>query len=152
MADRERNGVQLGQRVRDLDGKDLGRVTSLYGWGFEVAKGFMMFRRDQVIRYDEVRGVRDGAVVVARSDRALFELAAGEMPGIWRIRVPPDFPAAATPPEARGVFEELAAERLQGTAPGSPQPAGEPPAITTGEVRDYTERRGETFPAPPAHP
>ncbi len=148
-ASQERNGVRLGQRVRDLDGKELGRVTALYAWGFEVAKGVQMFRRNQVILYDELRGTRDGALVVSRSARALFQLAAGQLPAIWRIAVPPDFPAAATPMEARGVFEELASAA---GAPGGAPPA-EPREVAPEPVREDSERRAETFPAPPAaHP
>ena len=153
---RELNGVRVGQQVRDLDGKRLGRVAELYGWGFAVQKGFPMgFRRDLVILYDEVRGERDGALVVARSDRALDELAAGELPGIWRVPVPPDFPSAATPPEARALFEELAAERPRAEEPGmaprpeEPTPSEEPPALTAGEERAYEQTRGESLPPVP---
>src|SRR5512133_3156036 len=79
---KELNGVRLGLRVRDADGKDLGKVTKLYAWGFEVTRGFpVLFRKDRVVRYDEVRGVREGALVVARSDRDLLELAARRSPG-----------------------------------------------------------------------
>ena len=83
---KELNGVRLGQRVRDADGKDLGRVTKLHAWGFEVLRGFpVLFRKDRVVRYDEVRGARDGALVVARSDHDLFDLAEGGVPRSWRV-------------------------------------------------------------------
>ena len=151
---RERNGVELGQRVRDVDGKDLGRVSDLYDEAFGVTKGFpLLFRQDRVIGYAEVRGVRDGALVVARSDRQLLDLAAGEVPESWRIPAPPDFPTLATPAEARGVFEELAAERARST--GSPPATAAPPAVVRDEGREYEARRGEepVAPAPPAaHP
>ena len=39
MTDRARNGVRLGQAVRDLDGKDLGRVHALYDEAFLAVKG-----------------------------------------------------------------------------------------------------------------
>jgi len=105
----ERNGVQLGQRVRDADGKDLGRVTRLYASGFQVTRGFpVLFRRDRVVRYDEVRGAREGALVVARSDADLFDLAAGGVPRSWRVPAPPGYPSAATPSEARLVLEDIA--------------------------------------------
>ncbi len=125
MSDLDRNGVRIGQSVRDLDGKDLGRVKALYDGGFLAVKGPpLLFRQDHVLRYDEVRGERDGALVVARSDRELLELARGELPATWRVPVPPGFPSAATPSEARGVFAEVA---LGHAAAGSLEPA-EPPA------------------------
>ena len=102
---RERNGVRIGQRVRDLDGNDLGRVKELYEWGFAVAKGLpILFRQDIVAGYSEVRGVKDGAVVLARSKDDLFDLAAGRLPPSWRAEGPPDRPLAATPAEARPVL------------------------------------------------
>ncbi len=124
---KERNGVRIGQRVRDVEGKDLGRVKALYDWGFAVSKGFpILFRRDQVARYDEVRGVREGALVLARSDRDLFQLAEGEIPSAWRIPTPPEYPAAATPSEALGVFEGIAAGAIatdQGEPTSEPRPS-----------------------------
>jgi hypothetical protein len=126
MAIEERNGVRVGIRVRNLDGKDLGRVTRLHEWGFEVEKGFpILFRRELVATYDEVRGIRDGALVLARSDHALFDLAQGEIPESWRIAAPPGFPQAATPAEARGVVDDLAA-RSPVAPPRAMEPVTEP--------------------------
>jgi hypothetical protein len=149
---KERNGVQLGQRVRDLDGNDLGRVTALHDWGFHVAKGFLLFRRDVGARYDEVRGVRDGALVLARSARDLAELAAGGLPASWRIPAPPGYPSAATPAEAKFVFEDLAA-RAMPTEPAS-APAPHPPAGTpaTAEEESYARSRGQSAAEIPPHP
>jgi hypothetical protein len=155
MRQRERNGVRIGQPVRDLDGKPLGRVDTLYEWGFLVVKGLpILFRQEQVIPYDEVRGERDGALVVSRSDRSLLELAAGELPRTWRIPVPPGFPAAATPSEARGVFsEEVLGDAVSGftegaaasTAPARPAPS----PVTEEEVRVYQGSRGQASVPPP---
>ena len=93
-------------------GRKLGRVTQLFDGAFGVEKGLpFLFRDEHVILYDEVRGERGGLLVVARSARTLFDLAAGALPDTWRVPVPPDFPSAATPPEARAVFEGLAAAR-----------------------------------------
>ena len=129
---KERNGVRIGQPVRDLDGRELGRVTALHDESFAVSKGVLLFRRDAVARYDEVRGVRDGALVLARSARDLDELAAGRIPPSWRIPTPPGFPAAATPAEARLVFEDLAARSLAPREIAAPVPqtsaARAPPA------------------------
>lgn len=101
---KERNGVRVGQRVRDLDGKDLGRVKELYASAFAVVKGFpVLFRQDLVARYDEVRGEKEGVLVLARSPRDLQELAAGGIPPAWRIDARPELPSAATPGEARPV-------------------------------------------------
>jgi hypothetical protein len=123
---RERNGVAVGQRVVDLDGKTLGKVTRLFGDGFAVLGGFpILFRRDHVVRYEEVRGVRDGDLVVARSSRDLFDLAAGELPPSWRVPVPPAYPEAATPPEARLLVADVARGAI------SAEPADTPPPLRT---------------------
>jgi hypothetical protein len=167
---KERNGVRVGQRVRDLEGKSLGRVKHVYDWGFDAVKGFpILFRSDYVFRYDEVRGVRDGALVVARTDRDLIELAQGEVPASWRIPAPPGFPGVATPPEAHAVFAELASARAAGTAVRAErlEPPGSTAAVPVestiwrpgdgelgaGEERRYAERRGQgSDAAPPVHP
>src|SRR5512138_2872735 len=144
---KELNGVRLGQQVRDADGKDLGKVTRLYAWGFGVTKGFpVLFRRDLVVRYDEVRGARDGALVVARSDRDLLDLAAGGIPRSWRVPAPPGYPYAATPAEARLLLEDIASgaafsraaddEPLVATAPQAPP-------LTREEERRYAQGRGQ---------
>ena len=101
---RERYGVRLGQRVRDLDGNSLGRVKELYDWGFSAVRGFpILFRTDFVARYDEVREVRGDDLVLARSSRDLTSLARGELPPSWQVPATPDHLAAATPAEARNV-------------------------------------------------
>lgn len=103
MSARELNGVRVGQAVRDLDGNSLGRVKELYEGGFSVVKGLpILFRSDLVARYDEVREVRDGRIVLARSKQDLFDLARGGMPPAWRVEAAPGRPSAATPSEARG--------------------------------------------------
>jgi uncharacterized protein (TIGR02271 family) len=104
-------GLRIGVRVRDLDGKDLGRVTRLDEWAFEFERGFLLFRRDYVAAYDEVREIRDGVVILARSDETLLRLAAGEVPASWRVPVPPGLPEVATPPEGRQLLAALAASR-----------------------------------------
>ncbi|HEX9049947.1 MAG TPA: hypothetical protein VF841_05380 [Anaeromyxobacter sp.] len=144
---RERNGVRLGQRVRDADEKDLGRVTRLHEWGFEVGRTFLVrFGRGAVVRYDEVRGVRDGALVVARSDRDLLELAAGGVPRSWRVPAPPGYPSAATPAEAQLVLEDIARgavfSRAAGDEPLVFAPPEAPP-ITREEELEYALTRGQ---------
>lgn len=154
---KERNGVRVGQRVRDLDDKVVGRVKELYDWGFGVEKGFpVLFRKDHVFRYDEVRGTRDGTLVVARTKRDLIELAEGRLPDSWRIPAPADYPRAATPSEARGVFEEVASARLPPLAEPKEPPAGgtvssgsliwdrSDAALVSDEERRAIERRGRT--------
>jgi hypothetical protein len=102
---RERYGVRLGMRVRDVDGKSLGRVDALYDSGFSVLKGLpILFRSDFVARYDEVRELRGDELVLARSSRDLFTLARGEIPPAWRVSAAPDHPTAATPSEAHTVY------------------------------------------------
>jgi hypothetical protein len=144
---RERNGVRVGEPVRDLDGTPLGRVTQLYPWGFQVRR---LLRRGVVARYDEVRGVRDGALVLARSRRDLFDLAAGELPRSWRVPAPPGFPTAATPAEAQALREDLARGALGG--PSAP-PAGAPPREETPPSREEERvaagTRGQSIAAPP---
>lgn len=102
MAIRERNGVRVGLHVKDVHGAALGRVTRLHDWGFEFEKGLpILFRQDFVATYDEVRGVKDGVVTLARAPEALFELARGRLPESWRVAAPErGFPTAATPGEA----------------------------------------------------
>jgi hypothetical protein len=149
---RERNGVRLGQKVRDLDGKPLGKVTALYDWGFSVVKGLpFLVRSDHVVRYDEVRAVRDGELVVARSSRDLFELAAGDIPSSWRIPVPPDYPAAATPPEARLLRADLARGAISTDTAPSGRPAAQSTPITAAEEREYARTRGQAVPAAAPH-
>lgn len=159
---KELNGVRLGQPVRDLDGKGLGKVTALHAWGFEVAKGLFLFRRTAVLRYGEIRGVRDGEVVVARSSRDLFELAAGRLPPSWRIPAPPEFPSAATPDEARLLLEDIAAGAIASEAghaeplahahatPPPSQPA--PPLERADERESFEARSAAGLRAPPAPP
>ncbi len=145
---RQRNGVRIGQRVRDLDGTSLGRVTALYEQGFAIRKGLpILFRTDHVARYDEVRGVRDGELILARSGRDLFALAAGEVGPSWRIPVPPEFPGIATPPEAALLREDLARGAVGGEGPPPPLPSSEHAAPLEVETeREYEERA----PRPPA--
>lgn len=141
--------MRLGQPVRDLDGRSLGKVVRFFDFGFQSRRGLPFFhRREYLLRYDEVRAVRDGALVVARSGRDLLELAAGEIPHAWRIASPPGFPSAATPAEARDVLEDVAAGRVPGAGLAGAQepPAAELPQrtpLTDDEVRAYVRTRGE---------
>ena len=130
---KERNGVRVGMRVRSLDGEELGHVARLYDGGFAVQKGFpILFRRDHVLRYDEVRGERDGALVVARGDQDLLELAAGEIPSSWRVPTPHGFPSAATPSEAHAVHASVASWPISSVRPGTaPATPPEPPEPAT---------------------
>ncbi len=67
MKPRERNGVRLGQPVRDVDGISLGKVVRLFDWGFETRRGLPILSGGRwVLRYDEIRAKRDGALVVSR--------------------------------------------------------------------------------------
>jgi hypothetical protein len=102
LAIRERNGVRVGLQVKDLDGRSLGRVTRLFESGFDFEKGLpLLFRQDFTATYDEVRGVKDGVLLLARSKDALLELARGVLPTTWRAPATKDgFPTAATPREA----------------------------------------------------
>jgi hypothetical protein len=150
----ERHGVRIGMPVRDLDGKSLGQVKALYEDGFHVLGGFpILFRRDLVAGYHEVRSVRDGSLVLARSDSDFLELGHGRLPAAWRIPAPPEYPAAATPAEARQVFEDIAAGALvpdgAHAAPELPPPAL-PPALRHEEPR--AERRREALDASPSYP
>ena len=153
MKERERNGVRLGQPVRDVDGASLGKVVRLFEWGFATRRGLPILSRGHwLLRYDEVRAVRDGALVVSRSGRDLLELAAGEVPRAWRIPTPPAFPTAATPAEARSVMEAIAAGRVAGAArPGEgarPVPEGEEPGpLGEDELRAYVHSRGQAAPS-----
>ena len=101
--ERERNGVRLGMRVRDVDGRSLGRVKRLYEAGFAARKGLpLLIGQDAVVLYDEVRAIEGGAVTVARSASDLLVLAAGGVPRSWRVSAPRPLPRVATPAEAHG--------------------------------------------------
>ncbi len=79
--------LRVGMRVKDLDGKALGKVSRRDAHAFEVVRGFFG-PREWVVRYDEIVEVKDGIVTIARSDEALFELAAGRLPATWRRTLP----------------------------------------------------------------
>lgn len=149
MKRRELNGVRLGQRVRDLDGTPLGKVVRLFEWGFAARRGLpILSRGEYVLRYDEIRAVRDGALVVSRSARDLLEHAAGEIPRAWRIPTPPAFPTAATPGEAHLVREDVAAGRIAGAAGEErterlAEVAAEP--LREDELREYVRTRGQAL-------
>jgi hypothetical protein len=99
---RERNGVRIGQRVRDADGKSLGRVDALYESGFSVVKGLpLLFRKDFVAGYEEVLDWRGDEIVIARSSDDLLSLARGELPPSWREASAHRGPAAAKATEAK---------------------------------------------------
>ena len=153
MKERERSGVRLGQPVRDIDGVSLGRVVRLFEWGFATRRGLPILSRGRwLLRYDEIRAVRDGALVVSRSAHDLLELAAGEVPRAWRIPTPASYPTAATPAEARSVREDVAAGRVTGAArPGEgarPAPEGEEPGpLGEDELRAYGYSRGQAAPS-----
>lgn len=157
MKGREWNGVRVGQPVRDLDGTSLGKVVRLFAFGFQARRGLPFFhRREVLVRYDEIRAVRDGALVIARSARDLLDLAAGEIPPAWRIPAPPAFPTAATPAEARDLREDVAAGRVTGAglAEGREPPLPEAPgraALTEDDVREYVRTRGEAVAPGSAH-
>lgn len=156
MQARERNGVRVGQPVRDLDGLSLGRVRRLFDWGFSASRSVLVFRRDNIIRYDEVRAVRDGTLVVARSRHDLFDLAAGGVPASWKIPAPAAFPTTATPSEARDLMEDVAAGRVPGDsgAEGAERSAAAGPrrdeapaasaALGEADVRAYVASRGQS--------
>ncbi len=113
--------------VRDADGKKLGKVCRLDPWGFEVVRGFWG-PREWVIRYAEVLGVEGGAVRVARSDEALFELASGGLPHAWRRYTPPlattPLPSAPADGEVEGALLDEPGEEAIPRRPGAP--AAEP--------------------------
>ena len=86
-----------------------------------------------------MRGARDGALVVARSDRDLLELALGGIPRSWRVPSPPGYPWAATPSEAQFVLEDIA----RGAAFSRPS-AGEP-LLTPPEASPLTREEELEF-------
>jgi len=101
---RSNRGVTVGQHVRDVEGNDLGRVRSLYATGFASARGFpWLFRQDFVLRYEDVRGEKDGVLVVSRAPGDVYALAAGELPASWKVEAAPGMPSAATPTEGAQV-------------------------------------------------
>jgi len=128
--------------VRSIDGEDLGRVTDVFDGAFAVLKGFpILFGKDSVLRHDEIRGVREGEIVVARSARDLFELAEGEIPASWRVPVPHGFPAAATPGEAGGVRDAIAAWPVAGVRPGEAEATPARPARSPLEPSQAVQAR-----------
>lgn len=113
MAIRERNGVRVGLKVKDLDGNSLGKVTRLHEWGFDAEKGLpLLFRQDFTAHWDEVRKVEDGVLVLARTKAGIHELARGKLPASWRTRAGKDgFPTAATPREAAALRASVPAKK-----------------------------------------
>lgn len=142
--------VREGMRVRDLDGKALGRVTRIDPWGIEYTKGHL-YRVDGAASFSEVREVRDGEVILARSARALFDLAAGRIPETWRASEPPPLvgaeegvvPGTATPaPLPLGPKDEFPLEVM---------PYGrEFPHLSPEDERRYIEAQGQRPPGEPA--
>ena len=96
-----KHGLDIGMAVLDADGRRLGKVTRCDSWGFEVQRGFWG-PREWVIRYDEILELGVDSVKVARSDAALFELAAGGLPHAW---------APVESGEADGLMPATPAER-----------------------------------------
>ncbi len=141
--------VREGMIVRDLDGRLLGRVTRVDPWAVEFAKG-RFYRRDGAAPYSEIREVRDGEVILARSARALFELAEGRIPETWRGSEPPPLvgsehgvvPGTATPTLLPlGPKDEFPLET-------TPYGRGFPP-VSEAEEREYAAVRGQHPPGEP---
>ncbi len=141
--------MRIGQRVRNLDGRSLGHVTALYDGAFAVRRGLFLFRRDHVVRDDEVRAVRDGELVVARSARDVHDLAAGLIPPAWRIAAPPSFPSAATPGEAQYVYEDLARGAISPAPPPAAETFEELPRAAEDDPGVRRPAAREAIPAPP---
>jgi hypothetical protein len=125
----ERHGVRVGMAVLDARGKRLGKVTRCDAWGFEVEQGFFD-PKSWVIRYDEVLEARDGELVVARSEDALFELAAGSLPHTWPRYRPPEadgeilLPTAPAEGDVEGALTDSAEAPQTGAAtPARPRAA-----------------------------
>jgi hypothetical protein len=75
MSNELKNRVNLGMSVKTLDGKLIGRVTTLHGDTFEVEKG-VFFNHDHAVAFDEIARVDGQDVVLSLSTAALDEMRA----------------------------------------------------------------------------
>lgn len=71
---RFQNQIHEGMVVRSSDGEKLGKVRQLFATSFDIEKGFF-FPKEYVVSYDDVAGVREGEIFLAR---ARSELSAQE--------------------------------------------------------------------------
>jgi hypothetical protein len=134
-----RDDIRVGMTVRDAAGTTLGKVRRVYPWGFEARRG--LFSPYQwVIRRDEITGVDDGVVAVARRQDDLLRLAAGGLPESWRRYTPPmgGPPLPAAPAEARAVEAVLAGAR---PAPGEER--ADFHDLDEDDEREYVRTRGQ---------
>jgi hypothetical protein len=76
------------------------------------------------------------------------------VPPSWRVPVPPDFPAIATPPEARHLVHDIARGAIATEAaprPLAPLPPSAPATpLTVEEEREYVATRGQSMPTAPS--
>ncbi|BDG10245.1 hypothetical protein [Anaeromyxobacter paludicola] len=143
------SSVQRGMPVRDLDGRLLGRVSRLDEWGLEYEKG-LLFKQGGVAPWREVHALRDGTVVLARSERALFQLAAGQIPDTWRGSEPPPVVGpleSVVPGTAHPTTVVLGPKDEFPREPVLPETLELP--LTWEEERRYVASRGQSLHEPP---
>ncbi len=62
--------IREGATVRSTDGEKLGKIVSCQDDGFIIEKG-VFFKKDYIVRYDDVIDTRDGEVILAMDMEAL---------------------------------------------------------------------------------
>jgi hypothetical protein len=67
--------VSVGMTVRTLDGKALGRVTTLHGDTFEIEKG-VWFNRDYGVSFEEIARIDGKDIVLSLSAESLEAMRA----------------------------------------------------------------------------
>jgi uncharacterized protein (TIGR02271 family) len=124
--------IKEGQKVRSLEGTNLGKVVACSADTFIIEKGFF-FPKDYMARYDDIAEIREDEIWLAISDEQLREgerLGAGQPIAESRQASGPIQPPYE--PVAETDVEPVAGE----TAP----PRREEPRAGTREER-YVERR-----------
>jgi hypothetical protein len=71
----QRDDIKEGMTVRSADGHKLGKVYAVGDLEFQIEKG-LFFPKDYAVRYEEIRELRHGDIILAHgreSLRSLFE-------------------------------------------------------------------------------
>jgi uncharacterized protein (TIGR02271 family) len=71
-----RTEIRKGMTTRSVDGEKLGKIVAMDDYGFTVEKG-IFFKKDYLIRYDEITGIEGDEVQLASQASQLHEAGEG---------------------------------------------------------------------------